>query len=130
VVFADFPEVREAPGAPAEVPIAPEDTVGNEWAVVVDAPGYAACLLAWEHPRSPEEDARTADADRRFESVWTMDPRTVRRAAVVGGMLAGRAAPALGGRIDGMLRERPLAIDTPAAGLTALTNRMIGYLEG
>jgi MerR family transcriptional regulator, light-induced transcriptional regulator len=130
VVFADFAAVRAVPGEPVEVPIAPEDTVGNEWAVVVDAPGYAACLLAWEHPRSPAEDARTPDAERRFESIWTMDPRTVRRAALVGGKLAGRAAPEVGRRIEGLLDERPLAVDHPAAGLTALTNRMIGYLEG
>src|SRR4051812_31851256 len=31
-VFADFPRgVRHPPGAPAEVPIAPEDVLGNEW---------------------------------------------------------------------------------------------------
>jgi MerR family transcriptional regulator, light-induced transcriptional regulator len=130
VVFADFDAVRERAEHPTEVPIAPHDVLGNEWAVVIDAPGYAACLLAWEHPRSPAEDARTPDAERRFESVWTMDPRTVRRAALVGGKLAGRAAPEVGRRIEGLLDERPLAVDTPASGLTALTNRMIGYLEG
>ena len=129
VVFADFPGVRDAAGAPVEIPIAAGDAVGNEWAVVIDAPGYAACLLAWEHPRSPVEDARTANGDRRFESVWTMDPRTVRRAALVGAVLAGRSAPEVGERLDAMLRERPLAVDSPATGLTALTNRMIGYLE-
>src|SRR3954454_12903931 len=47
-VFADFPGgLRQPHGAPAEIPVAPEDALGNEWAVVVDAPGYAACLLAW-----------------------------------------------------------------------------------
>src|SRR3954453_15786704 len=50
-VFADFPDgVRHPPRAPAELPLAPDDVLGNEWAVIVDAPGYAACLLAWEHP--------------------------------------------------------------------------------
>ena len=28
-----------------------------------------------------------------------------------------------------MLADRPLAVEAPAPGLTALTNRMIGYLD-
>ncbi len=131
VVFADFDEVREIPGEVAEVPISLEDSVGNEWVVVVDAPGYAACLLAWEHPRPEGEAAGNgSDGDRRFEAMWTMDPQVVRRAALVGASLAGRADPELGARVEGLLRERPLAVDAPAPGLTALCNRMIGYLEG
>jgi MerR family transcriptional regulator, light-induced transcriptional regulator len=130
LVFADFAAVREAPGDVTEVPIAPEDAVGNEWAVIVDSPSYAACLLAWEHPRSPQQDAATPDMERRFESLWTMDPHVVRRAAEVAGTLAGRAAPAVGARVKGLLAERPLAVEAPAPALTALCNRMIGYLEG
>lgn len=128
IVFADFTAVRDVPGEAVEVPIAAEDALGNEWAVVVDAPGYAACLLAWEHPRS-EREADLPDADRRFEAVWTMEPRVVRRAAVVSAALAARADSALGRRLDELLTERPLALESPAPGLTALTNRIIGYLE-
>ena len=78
------------PGQPAEVPIAPEDALGNEWAVVIDAPGYAACLLAWETPESQRDD-HLPDLERRFEALWTLDPRVVRRAALVGAALAARA---------------------------------------
>ena len=130
LVFADFDALRDAPGEVTEVPIAIADAVGNEWAVIVDAPGYATCLLAWEHPRSEAEDADTPDLERRFESLWTMDPRVVRRAAAVAASLATRADPELGARVDGLLAERPLAVETPAPALTALCNRMIGYLEG
>ena len=49
-VFADFPAVRRPAGAPAEIPLEPDDALGEEWAVIVDAPGYAACLLGWEQP--------------------------------------------------------------------------------
>ncbi|HEX8103607.1 MAG TPA: DICT sensory domain-containing protein [Solirubrobacteraceae bacterium] len=129
VVFADFVGERRVEGEPVEIPISPADSVGNEWAVVIDAPGYAACLLAWEHPRSEAEDARTPDHARRFEAVWTLDPQVVRRAALVGGALAGRIDPDLGGKLEEALRERPLAVETPAPGLTALCNRMIQYLE-
>ncbi|HEY8583050.1 MAG TPA: DICT sensory domain-containing protein, partial [Capillimicrobium sp.] len=52
-VFADFDEARTVDGV-LELPIAPEDALGNEWAVIVDAPGYAACLMAWEPERGVE----------------------------------------------------------------------------
>jgi DICT domain-containing protein len=129
VVFADFERVREAPGEASQVPITRDDAIGNEWAVVVDAPGYAACLLAWEHPQSQKE-ALGSDRDRRFEAIWTMDPEVVRRAALISGALAGRADRALGERLEGRLRDRPLALESPAPALTALCNRMIRYLEG
>jgi MerR family transcriptional regulator, light-induced transcriptional regulator len=122
VVFADFPSGLRAPsGGPVEIPIAPDDAIGNEWAVIVDAPGYAACLLAWEQPDDGE--------DRRFESIWTIDPEATRRAAQVAARLAGRADPDLGARLDELLTDRPLALDEPAPALTALTNRMIAYLD-
>ena len=42
-------------------------------------------------PALAREDAETADRDRRFETLWTMDPRVVRQAALVG-LRARRAA--------------------------------------
>ena len=128
VVFADFPAPRVVDGEPAEVPISPDAALGNEWAVIVDAPGYAACLLAWERPRSPEEMAGS-ELDRRFESLWTMDPALVRRAALVGCSLTRESCPALAERLDALLADRPLAMEAPAPGLTALTNRLVSYLE-
>jgi DICT domain-containing protein len=125
VAFADFAAPRDEPGEPVELPIGAREALGNEWAVVVDAPGYAACLLAWEQPAASAVD----ELDRRFEAIWTIDPGTVRRAAQVGAALAARAAPEVGGRLQELLADRPLAVETPAPGLTALTNRMLGYLE-
>jgi len=128
VVFADFEAVAEPADRPAEVPIAPHDVLGNEWAVVIDAPGYAACLLAWETPESQRDD-HLPDRERRFEALWTLDPRVVRRAALVGAALAARAGTGVGERLEGVLRERPLAFEAPAPALTALTNRIVGYLD-
>jgi len=128
VVFADFDAVREPPGRPAEVPIAPEDVLGNEWAVVIDAPGYAACLLAWETPESQRDD-HLPDIERRFEALWTLDPRVVRRAALVGAALAARAGAHVGERLEEVLRDRPLAFEAPASALTALTNRIVANLD-
>lgn len=129
VVFADFDHVSRRSGAPTEIPIAADDAIGNEWAVVVDAPGYAACLLAWEQPRS-EDDDDLPDSERRFEGAWTMDPEVVRRAAQVCCTLVCRADPELASSYEEVLADRPLALETPAPGLTALTNRMLAYLDG
>ncbi len=128
VVFADFPALRHPPGAPLEVPIGPEDALGNEWAVVVDAPGYAACLLAWEQPgvtHAGDEE----QPERRYEAFWTLDPRAARRAAEVSARLVARADPAESERLQDLLHDRPLALEEPAQALTALTNRVIAYLE-
>jgi DICT domain-containing protein len=128
-VFADFPAgVRHPGGAPAEIPIAADDALGNEWAVIVDAPGYAACLLAWEQPGATEPGGPD-DHERRFEAIWTIDPEATRRAALVAARLAGRADPAFGERLEELLADRPLALDQPAPALTALTNRMVAYME-
>jgi DICT domain-containing protein len=128
-VFADFSGgVRHPPGAPVEIPITMDDVLGNEWAVVIDAPGYAACLLAWEQPGLSEAGGPD-DGERRFEAIWTIDAEATRRAAQVAAKLAGRADPAFGGRLEELLADRPLALEEPAPALTALTNRMVAYLE-
>jgi DICT domain-containing protein len=121
-VFADFSEARiEGDASPAEIPIGIDEALGHEWAVIVDAPGYAACLVGWETPNT--------SGDRVFEAVWTMDAPVVRRAAQVGAAIAARSAPEWSERLLALLADRPLAVESPTPGLTALTNRMIGYLD-
>lgn len=128
VVFADFAELRRPAGGPVEVPIARADALGNEWVVIVDAPGYAACLLAWEQP-GVTEPGDDDDLQRRFECLWTIDPGTTRRAALVAARLAGRADTPLGEELDAVLRDRPMAVEEPAPALTALTNRALAYVD-
>lgn len=128
VVFADFPAVGEPAGGPVELPIGPEDQLGNEWAVIVDAPGYCACLLAWEQP-GVTEPGGPDDLSRRFEAIWTLNPVATRRASEVAARLAARGDSALGERLDTLLDGRPLALEEPAPALTALTNRMVAYLD-
>lgn len=127
-VFADFPAVRHPDGGPAEIPIDPAAALGNEWAVIVDAPGYAACLLAWEQP-SVTEAGGADDMRRRFEAIWTMDPYATRRAAFVAARLVARADPEYGAVCQAALADRPLALESPAPALTALANRAVAYLE-
>jgi MerR family transcriptional regulator, light-induced transcriptional regulator len=128
VVFADFERLHSRDGEIAEVPLEAGDALGNEWAVVIDAPGYSACLLAWERPL-PRSAERVPDRERTFETLWTLDPRMVRRASEVGAALARRADDSLGERIEGLLAERPLAMEHPAPSLTSVTNRIVGYLD-
>ena len=104
----------------------PQDPFFVNNGLVIDAPGYSACLLAWERPRSAEP---VPDRERTFETLWTLDPRMVRRAAVVGAALAARAGAAEGERLEGMLRDRALAFEAPVPALTSLTNRIVGYLD-
>jgi MerR family transcriptional regulator, light-induced transcriptional regulator len=127
-VFADFPVLRRPSGAPVEVPIAEGAALANEWAVIVDAPGYAACLLAWEQPGAIAPGG-PQDGDRRFEAIWTIDPRATRRAAQAAARLAGNADAEYGDRLAKLLADRPLAMEQPAPALTALTNRMLAYVE-
>jgi DICT domain-containing protein len=127
-VFADFPAgLRTPAGGPVEIPIPPEDALRSEWTVIVDAPGYAACLLAWERPSAP--GAGEADLDRRYEALWTLDPRATRRASQVATGLVARGDAAAGARFEALLRDRPLAVEEPSPALTALTNRALAYVE-
>jgi DICT domain-containing protein len=128
VAFADFGRVSRPDRAPAELPIAPADALGNEWAIVVDAPGLAACLVAWEQPGATGPgDPR--DAERRFEAIWTLDPVTTRRAARTAARIAAGIDRECGERLEALLTDRPLALQEPAPALTALANRVVAYLE-
>jgi DICT domain-containing protein len=128
VAFGGFEGVSGGNGEPVLLPVSHDEALGAEWAVIVDAPGYAACLLAWETPES-QRDREREEFERCFEAVWTLEPSTVRRAALVGSALARRAAPEVGARLEDLLQDRPLAVESPAPGLTALANRIVGYMD-
>ncbi|MEA2285736.1 MAG: MerR family transcriptional regulator, light-induced transcriptional regulator [Solirubrobacteraceae bacterium] len=128
VVFADFGRVQRPAGRPAEIPVDRAAALGNEWAVVVDAPGLAACLVGWEQPGAVEPGA-PGDAERRFEAIWTLDPVATRRAACTAATLASSIDKTSGERLEALLEDRPLALEESVPALTALANRVVGYLE-
>ena len=115
-------------GQPAEVPIEPDDALGNEWAVVIDAPGYAACLLAWEQP-APRGGRGAPTATAASSRCGRRPARRPPRRRGSSCTLAARHCPALAERLEALLADRPLAVEAPAPGLTALTNRLVAYLE-
>lgn len=122
--FADFPEQPVAGQRPVEIPLPASAPLLREWAIVCDAPDYPACLSAWELPGQ-----EGADCERRFETVWTVDPGIVREAARVCAGLTRVSAPRLGCALAEALTGTPPGASADARRATGLLNRMIGYLD-
>ncbi|WP_139977406.1 DICT sensory domain-containing protein [Nocardioides litoris] len=127
-VFADFPADAEhapEPGRPIKVPVPAQHPMAREWAVVCDNPDLPVALTAWELPG--QEGVR--DADRLFESVWTVDQSAVREAALV----CARTADALGvSGAAGVADELGRADSRGQADLaqvTSLFNRVVSYVD-
>jgi DICT domain-containing protein len=124
IVVADFAERRDPPRGAAEVPVDGSHPALREWALVCDAPEYGAFLAAWERPGQEG----VPDAERSFETVWSVEPTLVREAARVAAGIVETTAPEL---------VRPLAarlaVSPPPAGdelrlSGALTSRMVAYV--
>jgi DICT domain-containing protein len=127
VVFADFDRPRVPPPdehAPVELPIDRGDPLGREWSLVCDAPDYAAFLAAWERPG--QEDV--PDAERRFETVWCVEPQLVREASRIAAGFVERTEPELLGRFLPRLRDTPPPSSDEVRLAGALTNRMVAYV--
>jgi DICT domain-containing protein len=123
VVLADFAELSQPPGAPTEVPIDLSHPLAREWTMIVDAPGAQACLAAWEQPSQTE----LADAERRFEVMWSFEPAVVHTAMELASDLLWRLAPEVAGRLpeadeDSVVNGGELQF------ATALSQRMVVYL--
>ncbi|KRF34665.1 DICT sensory domain-containing protein [Nocardioides sp. Soil805] len=126
VVFADRAEPQAArPGVPIEVALPRDAPLNREWLVVCDAPDLPACMAAVERPGQEG----VADSRRRFEAVWTVDPRAVRHASRVAAALADEYRP---GWRTPELDE--VGVEPPGASpdlrrASDLLNRMMGYLD-
>ena len=77
--------------APLKVALPPDASLRREWNLVCEAPDYPACVTGWEFPGQTG-----AEVDRRFEVLWTVDPRVVRDAALICTHLAESLSPGLG----------------------------------
>lgn len=125
VVFADFAEPRRPAGAPIELPIEPTDPVGREWSLVCDAPDYSACLSGWE---LPSQDV--PDPERRFQTIWSVEPGIVRDSARIACETARRSAPDVADHMLGRLGDQAASSQDELRLATALSNRMVAYVGG
>ena len=99
--MAAFPTDRTTT-SPVEVRLPDPAPMVREWSLVCLADDLPAALSAWELPGQEG----TADLDRVFESVWTLEPQAVSDAA----RCCARLADDLGHDMDDVLR----ATDVPA----------------
>jgi DICT domain-containing protein len=125
VVFADFGESSGPDATPLTVRIPADAPLLREWFLVCAAPDYSAFVSGWEFPG--QQDA--ADADRRFEVLWSVDPPAVRDAALICAQLARALSPGLGP----VLADLPFGPPVPASAdlqrAIGLFNRMASYLD-
>jgi DICT domain-containing protein len=126
VVFADLPTpLAPRPGAPIEVALPREAPLNREWIVICDAPDLPACMAAVERP-SPEGGL---DSRRRFEAVWTVDPRVVRYASRVAAALADEYRPGWRTTTGLPPDDEPPGASADLRRASDLLNRMMGYLD-
>ena len=98
VALADFEEPGGSPGGPVEIPMGSDHPMTSEWAIVCDAPGFAACLAGRE---------RQASGARIFDMLWSVEHDVVRDAALLGVGLAESRMPAIAERIPAAPQRGP-----------------------
>jgi MerR family transcriptional regulator, light-induced transcriptional regulator len=121
-VFADFQGVGK--GIPVEIPLTGSAPLAREWAVIVDAPRFAAALVAAERPGQDD----VPDGERCFDAIWTAEPALVRTVASIALANAAVAAPGLVADARDRLHEPGRTGDETVHAVTALTNRIVGYV--
>ncbi len=126
VVFADFPRPATPRGAPAEVPVSHEHALNREWALVCLGESFGVCLAGWEMP----DRARGHDAERRFESIWSVEPEVVGEACRICMQMVAAEAPRLIDRLGPRLDSAPpLRPEQQLRLATSITARTLAYLS-
>lgn len=126
VVFADLAGPLAArPGLPIEVALPRDAPLNREWLVVCDAPDLPACMAAVERPGQQG----SPDHRRRFEAVWTVDPRAVRYASRVAAALADEYRPEWRTTELAVLDEEPSDASADLRRASDLLSRMMGYFD-
>ena len=126
VIFAALPTpLPPRPGLPIEVALPPEAPLHREWFVVCDAPGLPACMAAVERPGHEG----IHDGRRRFEVVWTVDPRAVRHASQVAAALADEYRPGWRTADLAVLDDEPPGASDDLRRASDLLSRMMGYVD-
>jgi DICT domain-containing protein len=107
-----------------EVGIAATAPIAREWAVICDSQAFAGCLVGVERPADPDRPA-----PRTFEALWTVEPGAVRSTARAASRIVGPPPTADLSRALGRLEEPAVAGYDSLRSATALTNRVLTYLD-
>jgi DICT domain-containing protein len=102
------------------VPVAATAPVAREWAVICDAHDYVACVVGVElPPRGGDDD------ERRFEALWTVEPRAVREAARTALLIAAETVPEIETVTTNRLTQPVPASQVATRNAIALANRIV-----
>jgi len=93
--------------------------------LVCDSPGFSACVAGWELP-APSD---ITDDDRRFETVWTLDPPAVRAATRVGIALVGQSDSGLSDELTASLPDVGGRASPDLVRATSLFGRIVDYTQ-
>lgn len=97
----------------------------REWSLVCDGTSFPVALSAWELPGQ----GPVPDPDRRFETVWTVDPVAVREASrVCAGIAAGVGVPAAT-ELVGNLPALPHTDSAMMAAAGRMFARVVAYVD-
>jgi DICT domain-containing protein len=123
VAFAEFGRAKVRARGVCELPLPGDAPLRREWALICDGDQLSAALAGWE----VTAERPVSDSERRFETVWTVDPEAVRHLARAAAALARRTAPELIEERAGRLSGQP-APPPDLTNVMALMSRCIGYL--
>jgi MerR family transcriptional regulator, light-induced transcriptional regulator len=124
VALADFKRLRRPPHGPVQVPVRRGHPLAREWAIVMHAPDASACLAAWEIPASSEP----ADADRRFEVLWSPEPEVVLDALAVATELIAPLAPDVAQALEATGLEAVMPSSPELRAAVRQAHRMLAYV--
>ncbi|MEM1281103.1 MAG: HD domain-containing phosphohydrolase [Cyanobacteria bacterium P01_H01_bin.152] len=113
------------------IELSQDDSLVNEWNLIIVAPGYTAMVLC--HELSSEEyraDTQPqSDVERKFYGLWTFDRAAVEAAADI---LISRMRPydaAVGDRLQSLQQKMKAASDSVPVDLTSVVSRIVNYLQ-
>lgn len=124
IALADFERPRVRTRGVCELPLPEDAPMRREWALVCDGERLSVALTAWELTA----ETQVPDRDRRFETLWTVEPAAVRRVALRAAELAAAIEPELIRTRAQRLHDRPAAPAADVANVLALMSRCLAYL--
>lgn len=124
VALADFKRLHHPARGPVQVPVRRDHPLAREWAVVMHAPGASACLAGWEIPAPSEQ----ADADRRFEVLWSPEPEVVLDALATATELIAPLAPDVAGALESAQLQAVAPSSPELRAAVKQAHRMVAYI--